>query len=113
MKVLFLPPTPDVTKLHAYMKTNFAIQESNYLTPVGVFDDNLNPLPGHSVETPYFSDKAPYRLIHWQKERPHRSFGNGVSCDNAHTHTWVVLPDGYVLTPAQIATIEAYALNPV
>ena len=111
MKLLFLPACPNVGKLHAYMKTNFAVQEANYLTPSGVFDDNETPLPGSQVEPPYFSGNSPYRLIHWQKEKVHRSFGNGVSCNGLHT--WIVLPDNYVLTPAQIATIEAYAVNPV
>lgn len=110
MKLLFLPPCPDIGKLHAWMKNNYAIEESNRLTTDSIYDNNNTPLPGKLVEQPYFSDKSPYQMMHWQKEHPHRSFGNGVT--NHDTYCFVVLPDGYVLTPAQIQAIETYTVSP-
>src|SRR5579872_1747280 len=109
MRILHLPPCPDIQKLHDYMKTNFQIEESHQMLTDSVFDFNGNKL-SIIVEPPYFSPKSPYLLKHWQKEKPDRAWGNGVTCFG--NHTWVVLPDGYSLTDAQIAMIEAYAENP-
>ena len=91
------------------MKNNHAIQEIHSILPSKIIDDMSTPL-ALIVESPYFSPNSKYQLVHWQKEDINRHFGNGVSSNSSYS--WVVLPDGYTLTAAQIATIEAYAVNP-
>lgn len=110
VSILFLPSCPDVIKLHAYMKANFAILEEYQVYGNKVIDDATLTALAFTIN-PISSPNAVIKAADFTKIPLWHSFGNGAT-NHPKYGCWVVLPDGYTLTAAQIATIEAYAVNP-